>query len=299
MTELESSAVAPSLVLSLFPGADLLGRGFEAEGFCIVRGPDILWGHDVRDFTPARHKFEGVIGGSPCQDFSKARRCAPTGEGMEMVGQFLRCVMAAEPLWFLLENVPGVPDVADFCGHWLTDNRWTVQRFNLRASECGCRQTRLRCLQFGWRDGLGPLIPQREMPLVDTAPAAMASEGRRKGRRTWADFCALQGLPRAFALPGLSRGAAYRAVGNGVPVPMARVLAEAVRARRGEMVRLCLCACGRPVKAGRTLATPACRKRVQRERDAAGVTDARCVTGAESQTGMLFDWNEARREGLL
>jgi hypothetical protein len=25
------------LVLSLFPGADLLGRGFESEGFCVVR----------------------------------------------------------------------------------------------------------------------------------------------------------------------------------------------------------------------------------------------------------------------
>ena len=25
------------LVLSLFPGVDLLGRGFEAEGFCVVR----------------------------------------------------------------------------------------------------------------------------------------------------------------------------------------------------------------------------------------------------------------------
>ena len=30
------------LVLSLFPGIDLLGRGFEAEGFCVVRGPDLL-----------------------------------------------------------------------------------------------------------------------------------------------------------------------------------------------------------------------------------------------------------------
>ncbi len=28
------------LVLSLFPGLDLFGKGFEAEGFCVVRGPD-------------------------------------------------------------------------------------------------------------------------------------------------------------------------------------------------------------------------------------------------------------------
>ena len=28
------------LILSIFPGADLLGRGFEADGFCVVRRPD-------------------------------------------------------------------------------------------------------------------------------------------------------------------------------------------------------------------------------------------------------------------
>jgi hypothetical protein len=30
------------LVLSLFPGIDLFGRGFEAAGFCVVRGPDLI-----------------------------------------------------------------------------------------------------------------------------------------------------------------------------------------------------------------------------------------------------------------
>jgi hypothetical protein len=33
--------------------------------------------------------------------------------------------------------------------------------------------------------------------------------------------------------------------------------------------RLCVCGCGAPVKAGRTLAKPACRKRMQRRRDRA------------------------------
>lgn len=31
------------LVLSLFPGIGLLDMAFELEGFCIVRGPDVLW----------------------------------------------------------------------------------------------------------------------------------------------------------------------------------------------------------------------------------------------------------------
>jgi hypothetical protein len=32
------------LLLSLFPGIDLLGRGFELEGFNVVRGPDPIFG---------------------------------------------------------------------------------------------------------------------------------------------------------------------------------------------------------------------------------------------------------------
>ena len=263
---------ARPLVLSLFPGADLLGRGFEAEGFCVVRGPDILWGQDVRDFAPARHKFTGIIGGSPCQDFSKARRCAPTGEGLELLRQFVRVVDGAGPGWYLLENVPGVPDVAP-----LFEERgatgWTVQRTNVNAKEVpGCAQNRLRCFQFGWRDGLGPLVIHRGKPASGASPCAMATEGKRQTRRTFADFCELQGLPRDFALPGLTLQARYRAVGNGVPIPLARAVAAAVARRTGEVQRLCICQCGRAVPAGRTLAAASCRKRMQRRRDLEFVT---------------------------
>ena len=51
------------LVLSLFPGIGLLDMAFEEEGFCVVRGPDLLWGGDIRRFHPPAGRFEGVIGG--------------------------------------------------------------------------------------------------------------------------------------------------------------------------------------------------------------------------------------------
>jgi DNA (cytosine-5)-methyltransferase 1 len=35
------------LVLSLFPGIGMLDSAFEQEGFCVVRGPDVLWGGDI------------------------------------------------------------------------------------------------------------------------------------------------------------------------------------------------------------------------------------------------------------
>jgi DNA (cytosine-5)-methyltransferase 1 len=55
------------LVLSLFPGLDGLGLAFELEGFTVVRGPDVLWGGDIRRFSPPAGRFEGIIGGPPCQ----------------------------------------------------------------------------------------------------------------------------------------------------------------------------------------------------------------------------------------
>lgn len=36
------TAPANNLVLSIFPGIGLFDRGFEAAGFCVVRGPDVL-----------------------------------------------------------------------------------------------------------------------------------------------------------------------------------------------------------------------------------------------------------------
>ena len=264
-----------------------MGRAFESEGYCVVRGPDILWGQDVRGWQPARHVFTGIIGGSPCQDFSKARRCAPTGEGVEMLVEFTRIVIEADPAWFLLENVPGVPDLKALWNlRWPAE--WKFQRFNLNARECGSAQNRLRCFQFGHKVGQ-PLVLQRAFPLAgDVAACAMATEGKRPGRRTFADFCELQGLPRDFALPGLTLSARYKAVGNGVPVPMARVVAAAIRSRSVTdypTSRLCRCHCGRAVPSGKTLATPACRKRVQRQRDASRVTGPGPVTPAASLFG--------------
>jgi DNA (cytosine-5)-methyltransferase 1 len=261
------------LVLSIFPGIDLLGRGFEAEGFCVVRGPDLLWGGDIRNFHPPLELFDGVIGGSPCQDFSRARRAPPTGYGLAMLEEFKRVVADALPDWWLLENVPTVPSIAI--------SGYTVQRFDLNARECGLAQSRLRHFQFGSLYGL-VLVPERRAPPTGKAePICLATEGRSKARRDWAKFCELQGLPSDFSLPIMSIAARYAAVGNGVPVNMARVIARAVTAAyaRTEPIRLCACMCGRVVTGTQVAATDACRKRLERRRrDSATAAASRPVT---------------------
>lgn len=259
-----------SMVLSLFTGAGLLDRGFEHMGYCVVSAGDILWGRDVRSFAPARHTFEGIIGGSPCQEFSKSFRGVPSGYGVEMINQFARCVTEAAPDWFLLENVPGVPD--------LIVPGYTVQRFNLNAKECGVEQNRLRCFQFGSLDGM-PLVIQRPAKSPAASRCCMATEGKSKERRNFSEFCRLMGLPADFSLPGLSQALKYRLVGNGVPVPMSRVIAGAILARRDTAWQsVCICQCGRPVRPGQRMATATCRKRMQRRRDKLALKKSSGVT---------------------
>jgi len=245
------------LVLSLFPGVDLLGRGFEAEGFCVVRGPDLIFGGDIRDFNPPPDRFDGIIGGSPCQDFSSLRRCPPSGYGLQMLAEFVRCVEQARPDWFLLENVPGVPDI--------NPNGYAVQRFDLRANEFGLAQQRLRHFQFGsLRNQV--LVLDRPSRGPVSQPIATATEGGKMGRRDWSDFCALQGLP-PLTLENFTLSARYRAVGNGVPFPMARFVARAILGQLpAGSIRLCACGCGRRVEGKALSAEPACRKRIERKR---------------------------------
>jgi len=243
------------LILSIFPGIDLLGRGFESEGFSVVRGPDLLWGGDIRTFHVPARRFDGVIGGSPCQDFSGANR-NPTGESLELLHEFERVVCSARPAWFLLENVPRVPNVSV--------SGYSIQRLDLNARECGMRQVRLRHFQFGSLDG-SVISPVRVAPIGKPERIVLASEGAKVDRRSWSDFCELQGLPRDFDL-SMSVTAKYKAVGNGVPVPMARVLARAITNRLSSQSALCVCGCGRLVQGRQVMALPACRKRMERRR---------------------------------
>jgi hypothetical protein len=105
--------ISNGAVLSLFPGADLLGRGFEQAGYLVMRGPDKLWGQCIEDFRGRAGIVEGVIGGPPCQDFSSSRKAAlRRAKVCDLLAHFVRVVGEFQPDWFLMENVPAVPDIA-------------------------------------------------------------------------------------------------------------------------------------------------------------------------------------------
>lgn len=141
------------LNLSLFPGIGLLDMAFELEGFCVVRGPDVIWGGDIRRFHPPVAKFDGIIGGPPCQTFSPLARLVRTN-GHEpkfgnLIPEFERCVAEAQPDWFLMENVPQAPDAA-IAGYGV--DTFTLDN-SILAGEGGMgqEQRRVRKFCFGMR----------------------------------------------------------------------------------------------------------------------------------------------------
>jgi DNA (cytosine-5)-methyltransferase 1 len=268
------------LVLSLFPGIGLLDRAFEEAGFCVVRGPDLLWGGDIRRFTPPVGHFTGVIGGPPCQDFSGLRRCDPTGYGLDMLAEFARCVTIAAPEWWLLENVARVPTVTELPGQVFAQlsHDYVTQRLDINQGWY-CDVTRLRHIQFGSKSGRLLNVTPRSVTGAKHG-AAVANDDR-----PFAEICRLQGLPDGFDLPPFLASEKKRAVGNGVPLVLGRVLAQAViDAYRGGVTSqatqltlagavtrpdVCRCGCGRPVTDRSHYFGPACRKRAQRKRDQA------------------------------
>ena len=110
-----------TLILSLFPGGDLWGQAteqrFKDKGYpaTIVRGPDPLFGTRIENFHAQPGMFDGIIGGPPCQSFSKARRGQEIG--VNLIPEFLRVIEEAKPKWAVMENVLGARHEAPDWSH--------------------------------------------------------------------------------------------------------------------------------------------------------------------------------------
>lgn len=243
-------------VLSLFPGIGLLDRSFEDAGFCVVRGPDRLWGGDVHRFHPPPGVFAGVIGGPPCQAHSPLRRLVEAVYGPEKVAEdlipeFLRCVGEAKPPWWVMENAKTSPppELPGYQVHSLIlNNRWL-----------GAVQNRERRISFGTRDGRRLVVDVALFESLAYSHAVTSQHrlvpvklgGSGKPKRTYtatgkrhgpsngprmpvSEMLELQGFP-----PDLLDDSPFTVegqrlmVGNGVPRPMGLAIANAVKRAMG------------------------------------------------------------------
>jgi len=187
------------LVLSLFPGIGLLDMAFESEGFCVVRGPDLLWGGDIRRFHPPAGRFDGVIGGPPCQAFSSLAKLI-RAQGRQprwgnLIPEFERVVREADPDWFLMENVPSAP-MAEVDGYEVTLSA-------VQDDWVGGLTIRRRHFTFGrkWDSAIGMMrIEQHALCCPWPTPAVTSSDGgasRKMFRPSLEEAQRLQGFPWA------------------------------------------------------------------------------------------------------
>lgn len=240
------------LVLSLFPGIGLLDRAFESEGFCVVRGPDLLWGGDIKRFHPPVGRFDGVIGGPPCQQFSRLAalvRHSGYAVAENLIPEFERCVTEAIPTWFVMENVPAAP-LPSVAGY-------TVHDVLIRDVWVGGETMRLRRFSFGTHDGRKLRVEQLALHRPDPLPSVLASGGYRvpvkvggsgkrkrvkdrggkqrsgiyrdKTERYFNEAKLAQGLSADFDIPPFKTREKIRAIGNGVPLAMGRAIALATK----------------------------------------------------------------------
>ena len=162
------------MILSLFPGIGLLDKAFEEEGFCVVRGPDVLWGGDIRSFHPPPRIFAGVTGGPPCQTFSSLANLV-RAKGHEprfgnLIPEFERVVAEAEPAWFLMENVPAAPEPV-VAGYQVAS--FVLDNCHLDAGDgYGEEQERKRRFSFGVRGVPAPSLLRWIRPAALLLPRA-------------------------------------------------------------------------------------------------------------------------------
>ena len=237
-------------VLSLFPGLGVFDRAFSEEGFCVVRGPDVVWQDDIRGWSPPAGKFDGVIGGPPCQEFSRLRALG-VAQGHEptfgnLIPEFERCVAAAQPAWYIMENVPDAP-LPEIDGY----DRWP---YMFRDYEVGGSQMRERRFTLGlrepwdgiaspwarleWQDGGTPnsaAITGRGYLAIEYPSSAFSTKPSEDERRRLSveEMLEAQGLPVDYLEHApYTMSAKRKLVGNAVPMAMGRAVARVVKAVR-------------------------------------------------------------------
>ena len=220
------------LVLSLFPGIDLLGRAFEQEDFTVVRGPDLLWGGDVRRFHVPAGRFDGVIGGPPCQVHSRSSVLSGT-QAVDLIPEFVRLVNEAQPRWLVMENVTSVR------GHPSIPADWQVRL--LTDWDCGgltCRQRAfwtwpLSLPEVSRRPGHGEhSVMATSWKRGSSESQYVADKGFLPGDLPVSEYGRLQGasaVADSLMAHRCSKAFAVHVLGNGVPMAMGGFVARNVR----------------------------------------------------------------------
>jgi DNA (cytosine-5)-methyltransferase 1 len=172
-------------VIDLFAGVGGFSLGAIRAGFDVVAAIDLdkhaIASHK-KNFPHATHRrrnvanlrgaalleiaklkpdeLSGMIGGPPCQGFSRIGNRRKNDVRNSLFFQFFRLVSELQPCFFVAENVPGIQDdkYSDFLTHCLDqvrDDYHLVEPFELCASDFGAATNRTRVFFVGVHRLLG------------------------------------------------------------------------------------------------------------------------------------------------
>jgi len=163
-------SVEPFKLMDLFAGCGGLTRGLEdsgyfrstfavefdedaAETYARNFGRHVFAGpiEEVQEFPPA----DVIVGGPPCQGFSPLNMRGVGLERRSLWREYLRALVEAEPMAFLMENVPELLRSAEYAAfaEAAEDLGFEVEGRIVQAADFGVPQTRRRAIVFGSRLG--------------------------------------------------------------------------------------------------------------------------------------------------
>ncbi len=161
-------------LLDLFCGAGGMTAGFVDAGFVPIFAVDSCrWSVDTYNANFGHHatctpvedvehfpKADVVIGGPPCQGFSNLGKRLPFDPRNQLWRHFVRAIAAAQPLYFVMENVPELLKSAEYEALKAETEGlgYEVDGQVLIAADYGIPQTRKRSFVIGSRVG-PPLFP--------------------------------------------------------------------------------------------------------------------------------------------
>ena len=249
------------LVLDLFAGAGGFALGAVSAGFEVAASvdmdADLLSCHsanfptvsvviaDLLDVAPGEvlaacgrraDEISGVLGGPPCQGFSRIGRRDRSDPRNRLVGRFFDYVRHIEPPFFAFENVPGILDSSfrDILAKGLSQvegHYRIVGPTLLDASRFGVPTTRKRVLVFGFRTpgnvdfnpaGEPAILRRTVRDAICDLPAPDGTTDPDENGRYWARYPENDGLSDYAALmrqpppPGLGSQSARQACSNGL-----------------------------------------------------------------------------------
>ena len=184
------------MVLDLFAGAGGFALGAASAGFEVAASVDVdadlLSCHsdnfpavsvllaDLLEVSPGEvlaecgrraDEIAGVLGGPPCQGFSRIGRRDQSDPRNRLVGRFFDYVRHINPPFFIFENVPGILDtsfrdvlakgLSQVAGHYRV-----LGPTLLDASQFGVPTTRKRVLVFGFRRSRKDVFNPAEVPAI-------------------------------------------------------------------------------------------------------------------------------------